>query len=690
MAKMEIDLNGDAEGTDSRIKFVENSPATTIAPEAVVYADLEYFDGASLIVEFKDRSTTDDQLQIVGGQFGESSVYAIENDLYFRDEIIGSITGGTDGSTPLLISFHGKVTLEMVQAVIRSIGYANFSQDPVEGERYVAFTLLDREGIASRAAFGMIYVNPVDTPAVAEDDTVATNEDEVGTGSLFDPNGPGNDYDPDGPALRIAAVNGSAADVGRTITLRSGALLTVNEDGTYRYDPNGQFDYLTNKETGAANISAVDRFEYTLAGGGTATVTVIINGVASAEDQLMGDDKGNYIIGAEHADMVLLYQGGDDTVFGGGGGDVIYFGSAFTPKDQVNGGDGRDALVLQGNYVLTLSETSLTSIEALSLQSGANDRWGDTGNNFYSYDITTDDANVAARQQLIVNGQSLREGEDFTLDGSAERDGKFLVYGGHGVDTLRGGEGNDVFFFEGTRWSEADRVDGGAGRDAVIISSGSGVNRFEFRDDSFTGIESITVNARFASDPKQTPSYELVLAKGNVAEGATLIVNGSSLTNPEQTIGVDGSAVVGNLLLFGGAGADTLIGGRGGDLIYSGSGSDKIAGGAGADTFQYRATSDSGPDDPDSILDFEPGRDQIDLHFIDANWATEGDQAFSWIGSKAFSGAGPTSAGELRAYWRDGTTWLVEGDCDGDGSADLVITVILPGNGELGFADFVL
>ena len=97
---------------------------------------------ASLIVEFKDRSTTDDQLQIVGGR--ESPIYAIETDLYYKDEIIGSITGGTDGSTPLLISFYGKVTTDIVQAVICSIGYANFSEDPVEGERYLTFTLVDR------------------------------------------------------------------------------------------------------------------------------------------------------------------------------------------------------------------------------------------------------------------------------------------------------------------------------------------------------------------------------------------------------------------------------------------------------------------------------------------------------------------------------------------------------------------
>ena len=54
----------------------------------------------------------------------------------------------------------------------------------------------------------------------------------------------------------------------------------------------------------------------------------------------------------------------------------------------------------------------------------------------------------------------------------------------------------------------------------------------------------------------------------------------------------------------------------------------------------------------------------------------------------AFSGDGAASAGELRAY-RDDDTWFVEGDTGGDGSADLVIAVILPPSCEMRFGDFL-
>ncbi|MEA3052453.1 MAG: hypothetical protein QOG72_1356 [Sphingomonadales bacterium] len=397
-----------------------------------------------------------------------------------------------------------------------------------------------------------------------------------------------------------------------------------------------------------------------------------------AGEEIAGTAGTDLLQGLGGGDLFLLQQGGDDAAAGGAGNDILYFGAAFTGNDQANGGADRDVVVLQGNYALTLSATNLTGVESLSLQSGSRTTWGDVANNFYDYAITTNDANVAAGQQLIVNGQTLRAGEDFTFDGSAETDGYFLVYGGHGVDTLKGGAGNDAFFFEGDRWGAGDTVDGGAGRDAVIISSGSGINHFDFGANALTGIESISLNNRYTTDPTQKPSYELVLSNGNVAPGATLIVNGSSLADRTQTVGVDGSEVHdGNLILFGGFGNDTLIGGDGADLFQGGEGVDMLTGGGGADVFRYAGQYDATSQLPDRILDFASGVDKIDLTRIDADLFTAGDQAFHWIGSGAFGAAGAASAGELRAYAFNGS-WYVEGDMDGNGSADLVIQLTIP------------
>jgi serralysin len=426
-------------------------------------------------------------------------------------------------------------------------------------------------------------------------------------------------------------------------------------------------------------------------GGFTIANGVTIENATSGggNDKLIGNNVGNRLDGGGGSDT-LIAGTGTDTLLGGDGNDVLYFGGDFAGADLADGGAGRDVLVLQGSQTVFFGEASLAGIESVSVQSGANAKWGDTANNFYDYKVVMTNSNVPAGVQLIVNGQSLRATEDFTFDGSAETDASFLVYGGHGVDLLTGGAGDDIFFFEGARWGSADTVNGNGGRDAIIISSGTGVNHFEFTDTSFTSIEAISVNNRYTTDPSQKPSYELVLANGNVAAGATLILNGSSITDATQFVSFDGHLVQnGNLTMLGGAGNDTMIGGAGADLLYAAGGKDNLTGGGGADTFQFRAASDSSVANPDNVLDFAVGSDKIDLHLIDADSIEAGEQAFDWIGANAFTGSGAASAGELRVYSQSGI-WYVEGDTNGDGAADFAIAVTTQGNAPLVQTDFLL
>jgi Ca2+-binding RTX toxin-like protein len=501
-------------------------------------------------------------------------------------------------------------------------------------------------------------------PDLANADFSTGQVDYSLNGQLFDASG-----SPVGPTFQPTAIemNGSAA------ILADGAIVT-----SWTGFDNNEFGVFARVYHAANTIDDI------LTGDGTANVldggegNDELYGLGGADD-LRGGTGNDLLDGGAGSDLLRLNDGGNDSAVGGAGNDVLYFGGAFTGADQANGGADRDVLILQGDYALTLSATNLTGIESISIQSGARTTWGDTANNFYDYAITMNDANATGGLQLIVNAQSLRAGEDFTFDGSAETgDGKYLVYGGHGVDTLKGGAGADVFFFEGARFQAGDSVDGGAGRDALIISGGNGLTHIEFAANALTSIESISLNARFASDPSARPSYELVLDNGNVAPGATLIVNGSSLADPAQTVSVDGSAVHdGNLILISGAGADTLKGGDGADLIQGGLGVDTLTGGSGVDTFRYTATGESTAVSMDRILDFASGTDKLSLGLIDADSFAAGDQAFHWIGGAAFAGNGAASAGELRAFENSGN-WFVEGDVNGDGLADLVLQLTAP------------
>lgn len=73
------------------------------------------------------------------------------------------------------------------------------------------------------------------------------------------------------------------------------------------------------------------------------------------------------------------------------------------------------------------------------------------------------------------------------------------------------------------------------------------------------------------------------------------------------------SGAAGNDTLIGERGADRIYGGKGLDLIDGGEGDDWLFGGKDADTFVFRLGSDS-----DVIMDFDDGKDKIDLSGYDA------------------------------------------------------------------------
>jgi Ca2+-binding RTX toxin-like protein len=125
--------------------------------------------------------------------------------------------------------------------------------------------------------------------------------------------------------------------------------------------------------------------------------------------------------------------------------------------------------------------------------------------------------------------------------------------------------------------------------------------------------------------------------------------------------------------LYGKDGNDRLEGGDGNDLLRGGLGTDTLLGGTGIDRFDWNSAAEAGLGSTrDIILDFVRGTDKIDLAGIDAITGTSTNDAFSLIGSSAFSGV----AGQLRVQLFDtsGTDYtLIQGDLNGDRVADFEI-----------------
>jgi VCBS repeat-containing protein len=133
------------------------------------------------------------------------------------------------------------------------------------------YTVADGASVASSATVAVTILGTNDAPTPAAD-AFATTEDAAVSGAVLD-----NDTDPDaGDTRTVVGVNGNPAVVGSTITLPSGARLTLRATGTFDYDPRGAFDFLR------AGQSTTDSFTYAVADSSsavaTATVTVTING----------------------------------------------------------------------------------------------------------------------------------------------------------------------------------------------------------------------------------------------------------------------------------------------------------------------------------------------------------------------------------------------------------------------------
>ncbi|MEM6932107.1 MAG: Ig-like domain-containing protein [Pseudomonadota bacterium] len=121
-----------------------------------------------------------------------------------------------------------------------------------ETENYtIQVRATDEHGAQSNTVDINVSVRGRNDGPIAVDDLVSVTANAPQAFDVFADNGSGADADPDiTDVLTVASVDGVAASVGQTVTLSSGALLTINADGTANYDPNGVFDALVTGEYG--------------------------------------------------------------------------------------------------------------------------------------------------------------------------------------------------------------------------------------------------------------------------------------------------------------------------------------------------------------------------------------------------------------------------------------------------------
>ncbi|NJC39803.1 Ca2+-binding RTX toxin-like protein [Brevundimonas alba] len=530
------DLNGATAGTGSSVTYLENAGRVLLA-SGVLLSDV-------------DSSTlTGATVSITGGLQASADSLTLAG---LTSGVVNGVTFAYDAATGVL-SLSGTATTGIYQGLLRQIGFISSSDAPGTS-RTVTWTVTDGPH-ASAPVTTTITVTPVEDAAVAGNDTDSTVESAPVSGSVF-----GNDSDADGPALAVSAVNGSAASVGVEITLASGALLTLNEDGSYVYDPNGAFDSLSGPSSGGSNRTGSDSFTYTLANGNTATVIITLTGEDSEGDVLRGGVGNDALVGGAGTDTAdysaapagvrVQLNTGVASNDGNGGTDTLtgienVSGSAFDDvligdgaASVLNGGLGSDTLVgLGGNDTL------------IGGSGAANQMQGGLGDDIYVVEANdtiveflnqgTDEIRTnRSTQTLAANVEIL------TYTGA----GSFVGVGNELDNTITGGGANDVLAGRGG----ADTLQGGAGLDTA---------------DYYSAVAGVTADVASG-------------ASNDGDGGADTFVSIENLRGSAYADRLTGDAA--DNVLDGGGGNDTLIG-RGGN--------DSLRGGAGTDTADYSAAS---------------------------------------------------------------------------------------------------
>ena len=324
-------------------------------------------------------------------------------------------------------------------------------------------------------------------------------------------------------------------------------------------------------------------------------------------------------------DDTIYALGGNDTISGGSGNDWIWGGSG---ADDIDGGSGIDrayywdsdagvivSLVTGEGSGGTAEGDTLTGIDGLL-------------GSFY------DDTLVGNETQNELFGWC---GNDILKGGGGD---DFLA-GEAGHDTLTGGAGADILW--GNDGIDTASYETSSAGVTVLLESGEGIGG-DAEGDELSEIENLTGSGH--ADTLWGDANANILRGGGGSDSLKGLGGNDTLYG--------GSS---NDWLYGLDGNDTLFGESGNDYLTGDAGRDSLYGGSGADTFAWTDTAETGATaaTADTVSDFSLAQgDRINLSGIDADVYAKGEQAFTFIGTAAFSGA----PGEIRYYQSGGNTYI--------------------------------
>jgi VCBS repeat-containing protein len=304
---------------------------------------------------------------------------------------------------------------------------------------------------------------------------------------------------------------------------------------------------------------------------------------------------------------------------------------------------------------------------------------GDAGaNNVYNVTVSAFDGDHTVTQALTITVTDQQnvindiDNNEATISGTALED---TLNGRNRADLLSGLDGDDSL----NGGSGSDTLIGGAGNDT--LNGGNDTDWVSYASGGAVTIDLATSTLGGAAAGDVLISIERYIGSSN---DDTFIGNSSS----NYFYGGDGGDI-----LSGAGGKDTLDGQGGNDTISAGTSRDSLFGGAGRDTFNFDATNESGTSSTsrDLIADFVSATmsasdfDVLDLFDIDARSSVAGNDAFTFIGTAAF-----TADGQIRVV-QSGADTIVQINTSGSGSGS-EMTILLQNflASNLSASDFIL
>lgn len=143
----EVTLPGDP------ASFVEGSASVVINTNAtVIDSDSPLLGGGQIAIAISQNETPDDRLSIRHQGVGPGEIGVNGIGVEYEGVGIGTFSGGTNGSTPLVVLFNSSATPEAAQALLRNITFQNVSPTPSTLSRLVSVVVADGQGGISAPA----------------------------------------------------------------------------------------------------------------------------------------------------------------------------------------------------------------------------------------------------------------------------------------------------------------------------------------------------------------------------------------------------------------------------------------------------------------------------------------------------------------------------------------------------------